>query len=241
MSQSSKHRDVRLSGSQDSLIARQKSAEGIVVVDAMRSTMKARTAGAVIRNFHLVSAMRPNQQLMLSFATPEAGEACAPRSQGVEALAAREVTEHPVMSNDTLMEIICSDDNVQQAMRRVRPNKGVPGIDGMTVYELGSHWGRHGSQIVNRLKSGRYHPPSGSSRGDSQAGPVACQPRSRAASGVADKLVDEVGAAQPSANMSRDEHITCRTAVYGPVRTVVWEGPGRKARPNPDPGVAATR
>ena len=30
-------------------------------------------------------------------------------------------------------------------------------------------------------------------------------------------------------------HITDRTAVYGPVRTVVWEGPGRKARPYPDP------
>ncbi len=30
---------------------------------------------------------------------------------------------------------------------------------------------------------------------------------------------------------------TCRTAVYGPVRTVVWEGSGRKARPYPDPGV----
>jgi len=24
--------------------------------------------------------------------------------------------------------------------------------------------------------------------------------------------------------------------VYGPVRTVVWEGSGRKARPYPDPG-----
>ena len=30
------------------------------------------------------------------------------------------------------------------------------------------------------------------------------------------------------------DHITNRTAVYGPVRTVVWEGPGRKARPYPD-------
>jgi hypothetical protein len=30
-------------------------------------------------------------------------------------------------------------------------------------------------------------------------------------------------------------HKTDRTAVYGPVRTVVWEGSGRKARPYPDP------
>ena len=32
------------------------------------------------------------------------------------------------------------------------------------------------------------------------------------------------------------EHITNRTAVYGPVRTVVWEGSSRKARPYPDHG-----
>ena len=32
------------------------------------------------------------------------------------------------------------------------------------------------------------------------------------------------------------EHTTNRTAVYGPVRTVVWEGSGRKARPYPDHG-----
>ncbi len=30
-------------------------------------------------------------------------------------------------------------------------------------------------------------------------------------------------------------HITDRPAVYGPVRTVVWEGSGREARPYPDP------
>ena len=29
-------------------------------------------------------------------------------------------------------------------------------------------------------------------------------------------------------------YTTNRTAVYGPVRTVVWEGPGRKARPDPE-------
>jgi hypothetical protein len=33
---------------------------------------------------------------------------------------------------------------------------------------------------------------------------------------------------------------TNRTAVYGPVRTVVWEGSGRKAAPYPDcvPGMS---
>jgi len=33
--------------------------------------------------------------------------------------------------------------------------------------------------------------------------------------------------------------LTCRTAVYGPVRTVVWEGWGREASPYPDGWSAA--
>jgi len=36
-------------------------------------------------------------------------------------------------------------------------------------------------------------------------------------------------------------HITDRTAVYGPVRTVVWEGSGRKARPYPDPRASSPK
>ena len=38
---------------------------------------------------------------------------------------------------------------------------------------------------------------------------------------------------RPVSSMGR--HITDRTAVYGPVCTVVWEGSGREARPYPDP------
>ena len=38
---------------------------------------------------------------------------------------------------------------------------------------------------------------------------------------------------EPPVSMGR--HITDRTAVYGPVCTVVWEGSGREARPYPDP------
>jgi hypothetical protein len=37
------------------------------------------------------------------------------------------------------------------------------------------------------------------------------------------------------------EHSTDRTAVYGPVCTVVWEGMGRKAHPYPDRGQAQRR
>lgn len=36
---------------------------------------------------------------------------------------------------------------------------------------------------------------------------------------------------EPSPTMAYVQHVTRRTAVYGPVRTVVWEGSDRKGRP----------
>jgi predicted dinucleotide-utilizing enzyme len=48
-----------------------------------------------------------------------------------------------------------------------------------------------------------------------------------------------LGAAKPSGGERRDEHPARKgfhhgTAVYGPVRTVVWEGRSREASPYPD-------
>jgi hypothetical protein len=46
-----------------------------------------------------MTVRRPNQQLMLPFATPEPGEARAPRPQGVETATAAEEAESPVTSH----------------------------------------------------------------------------------------------------------------------------------------------
>lgn len=109
--------------------------------------MKARTEGAAGRPVHLMSARRPNQQLMLPFASEEPGEARAKRPQGVEAPRTVEGTESPVSSNDSLMEVICSSSNIQQALRRVAANPGAAGIDGMSVGDLAAHVAHHGSEI----------------------------------------------------------------------------------------------
>ena len=51
----------------------------------------------------------------------------------------------------------------------------------------------------------------------------------------------------PTSNRSDFHHLlrsasrTARTAVYGPVRTVVWEGRSREAPPYPDQSVSALR
>ena len=39
-------------------------------------------------------------------------------------------------STERLMEEVCQLDNLNQAYRRVKANKGAPGVDGMTIDEL---------------------------------------------------------------------------------------------------------
>jgi RNA-directed DNA polymerase len=107
-----------------------------------------------------MNAKRPNQQLLLPFAMPEAGEARDRHSQGVEAFSATEKTESLVISNDSLMEAICSERNVQEALRRVVANRGAPGVDGMEVGELREYLAQHGPEVMNQLRSGTYRPLS---------------------------------------------------------------------------------
>ena len=57
-----------------------------------------------------------------------------------------------------LMSVVCSRDNLNRAYKRVKSNKGAPGIDGMTVKELGSYIREHKEEIISSLKEGRYRP-----------------------------------------------------------------------------------
>ena len=57
-----------------------------------------------------------------------------------------------------LMEEILEWDNVQRALKRVRSNKGAPGVDGMTVDQLPGYLRRHWPKIHHDLLHGRYVP-----------------------------------------------------------------------------------
>jgi group II intron reverse transcriptase/maturase len=56
------------------------------------------------------------------------------------------------------MELVCERQNLQAALKRVRKNKGSPGIDGMTVDELPEHLRAHWSELREQLLSGAYWP-----------------------------------------------------------------------------------
>jgi RNA-directed DNA polymerase len=57
-----------------------------------------------------------------------------------------------------LMEQAVARENARQAFKRVRRNKGSPGIDGMTVGQLEAHLREHWSAIREQLLAGTYQP-----------------------------------------------------------------------------------
>ncbi len=57
-----------------------------------------------------------------------------------------------------LLERVLSRPNLQAALKRVRQNKGSPGIDGMSVEELPGHLREHWLELREQLLAGRYQP-----------------------------------------------------------------------------------
>jgi RNA-directed DNA polymerase len=57
-----------------------------------------------------------------------------------------------------LMELAVERQNCLAALKRVKANKGSPGIDGMTVDELPAHLKANWPRLREELLAGRYHP-----------------------------------------------------------------------------------
>lgn len=59
---------------------------------------------------------------------------------------------------DNLMKDVIADDNIDMALKRVVGNRGAPGVDGMTVYELEPWLKLNREMLKDELESGRYTP-----------------------------------------------------------------------------------
>ena len=57
-----------------------------------------------------------------------------------------------------LIDKVIADENLWNAYEKVRKNKGAPGIDDMTVYELKAHVGKYYQPLKKKLKDGTYQP-----------------------------------------------------------------------------------
>ena len=53
---------------------------------------------------------------------------------------------------------ILEKDNLNRAYKRVKPNKGAPGIDGMTVEDALPWLKEHNHELIQRIRSGHYTP-----------------------------------------------------------------------------------
>ncbi len=94
--------------------------------------------------------MRTRQQkfqLELAVKPAAKGEAQPAADQGTEACVARAVPEPPATEPGPSMETIVQPGNLKKALARVRRNKRAPGLDGMTVEELGVRLKDHFPEI----------------------------------------------------------------------------------------------
>ena len=101
---------------------------------------------------------RQKIQLELALEPAVKGEARSAGDQGIEARVARAVPERPATGPGSSMEAVVQPGNLKKALARVRRNKGAPGLDGMTVEELGVHLKDHWPEIQSRLLGGTYEP-----------------------------------------------------------------------------------
>ena len=96
-------------------------------------------------------------QRVLAFTDEGRSEAPKARREGTESSTANCETESPA-GREQLMEEVCERENLKQALRRVKANKGSAGVDGMKVAELPDYLKQHWPAIRAQLLSGTYQP-----------------------------------------------------------------------------------
>lgn len=57
-----------------------------------------------------------------------------------------------------LIEEILSEENLKEAIKRVKANKGAPGVDKMSVDRLDEYFDTHKDEIINAIKNRTYRP-----------------------------------------------------------------------------------
>jgi RNA-directed DNA polymerase len=100
---------------------------------------------------------RQKNQEQLAFEFTSGSESPREETKGTETPRAGRGTESPA-GNQRWMEEVCERENRRAALKRVRSNRGSPGIDGMTVDELPEYLEQHWPAIREQLMSGTYEP-----------------------------------------------------------------------------------
>ena len=96
-------------------------------------------------------------QMLLAFTDEGRSEAPTTRRKGTESPTAKRRYESSALP-ESVMEEVCGRENCLRALRRVKANKGSPGIDGMKVGELPGYLKQHWPALREQLLSGSYQP-----------------------------------------------------------------------------------
>src|SRR5271163_3758449 len=98
-----------------------------------------------------MNGMRQKIQYSLALEPVDQGETPVSSYQGAEPFVAKLASESPALT-EQLMEEVCDRVNLVRAWKRVRRNKGSPGVDGMTIDDakgyLREHWPSIRSQLL---------------------------------------------------------------------------------------------
>jgi len=103
-----------------------------------------------------MTEQRLTEQLRLVFIVAEDAQASTSGGDAESVVAKREPERPAVIGS--LMEAVCERDNLKKALRRVKANKGSPGVDGMTVEQLPDYLRMHWPQHREELLHGTYAP-----------------------------------------------------------------------------------
>ena len=106
---------------------------------------------------HLRNDKRQNIQKKLDFPCEPAGETRQARRKETESCRTKHELENPANTIGR-MEEVCERENLLEALRRVRANKGSAGIDGRTVGQLSGYLKEHWPTIREHLLNGTYEP-----------------------------------------------------------------------------------
>ena len=105
----------------------------------------------------LTDDKQQNIQMKLDFSSALTGAARGVAGEETESSGATSGLESPAKT-DRLMEEVCERENLKEALRQVKANKGSSGVDGMTVVALSDYLKRHWPAIREQLLSGTYEP-----------------------------------------------------------------------------------
>ena len=98
------------------------------------------------------------EQLSQTLVAEGRGEALDAEAEDAEPLTAKPAPESPALAEQQLMEEVCDRGNLERAWKRVRRNKGSPGVDGMTIDAAKDYLREHWPNIRAQLLEGTYQP-----------------------------------------------------------------------------------